>query len=492
MSACAGHFPEGDEDAMRRVAVAWTDTADTCDAIAVRHADTAGQEKLAISGQATEAKGARNKQLAEDLRNSAQCCRLMSDQLNTAARDIEYTKLLVIFTGITLLAQLAIDIALVGVGSMKAAAEAAWRAASRAVAGRVKTAEASAMARRSGIPLAKVTAIGVGLGAGTGAFVDFGAQWWQKEVLDTRDEIDWGNVGRSTFIGAVGGGAGVLTALRLAPGINKAMQRIAGRSSSNAVRYGARISGALLIGGVGGLGGGVAGAGAQVIATGRMPTASEFKAAMVTGFASGFVGAASVFAQPFSPPGTTTAARSSTPPAPDPGTSPPAHTPPGDHSPVNTTDPAAPGSERDFADSERVFRGGGGRPPTAVIVDYIDEHRDRFGVGPICRVLTEHGLKIAPSTYYAAKQHGISDATWADALTANRLFDLWSTNRGPYGVRKLWHTARRAGHNIGRNQVARLMWLTGIDGVVRGRRTTRTTGPGPAAEPRHPDLIGRA
>ncbi len=127
-----------------------------------------------------------------------------------------------------------------------------------------------------------------------------------------------------------------------------------------------------------------------------------------------------------------------------------------------------------------------------MIVDYIDDHKTKFGVDPICRVLTEHGLKIAPSTYYAAKQRGISASTWADAHTANALFDLWRSNRRLYGVRKLWHAARRAGHNIGRDQVARLMRLTGIDGVVRGRRTTRTTESGPAAAPRHPDLIGRA
>ncbi len=34
---------------------------------------------------------------------------------------------------------------------------------------------------------------------------------------------------------------------------------------------------------------------------------------------------------------------------------------------------------------------------------FIDAHRQVFGVEPICRVLTSHGLKIATSTYYAAK-----------------------------------------------------------------------------------------
>ena len=37
-------------------------------------------------------------------------------------------------------------------------------------------------------------------------------------------------------------------------------------------------------------------------------------------------------------------------------------------------------------------------------MDFIDEYRHRFGVEPICRVLTEHGCKIAPNTYFVAKK----------------------------------------------------------------------------------------
>jgi putative transposase len=40
---------------------------------------------------------------------------------------------------------------------------------------------------------------------------------------------------------------------------------------------------------------------------------------------------------------------------------------------------------------------------TAVLVAYIDEHRSRFGVAPICQVLSKAGTKIASSTYYAVK-----------------------------------------------------------------------------------------
>ena len=42
-----------------------------------------------------------------------------------------------------------------------------------------------------------------------------------------------------------------------------------------------------------------------------------------------------------------------------------------------------------------------------MIVEYVDEHRNEFGVEPICRVLTEAGAKIAPSTYHASKSRPI-------------------------------------------------------------------------------------
>jgi len=69
------------------------------------------------------------------------------------------------------------------------------------------------------------------------------------------------------------------------------------------------------------------------------------------------------------------------------------------------------------------------------------------------------------------------------------LVGLWTANYRVYGARKLWKTARRAGHDVGRDQVARLMRIAGIEGVRRGKRV-RTTKPDPGAG-RHPDLVGR-
>src|ERR1700735_4303230 len=54
--------------------------------------------------------------------------------------------------------------------------------------------------------------------------------------------------------------------------------------------------------------------------------------------------------------------------------------------------------------SAATFFGGEPAPPTPEIVPYIAAHRARFGVEPICRVLTEHGCKIAPNTYWVAKK----------------------------------------------------------------------------------------
>jgi putative transposase len=69
------------------------------------------------------------------------------------------------------------------------------------------------------------------------------------------------------------------------------------------------------------------------------------------------------------------------------------------------------------------------------------------------------------------------------------LKQLWEDNYQVYGAHKLWKAAQRAGHDIGRDQVARLMREAGIVGVRRGKRV-RTTKADPTA-PRHPDLVGR-
>ena len=126
-----------------------------------------------------------------------------------------------------------------------------------------------------------------------------------------------------------------------------------------------------------------------------------------------------------------------------------------------------------------------------MIIDYIDTYRDRFGVEPICRVLAEHDVAIAPSTYHARKAEPYSDADWDDAHMANAALDLWRANRSLYGADKLATAMRKAGYDVGRDQVARLVRILGIEGVRRGKHRTVTTRRDPAAA-RYPDLINRA
>jgi len=122
-----------------------------------------------------------------------------------------------------------------------------------------------------------------------------------------------------------------------------------------------------------------------------------------------------------------------------------------------------------------------------VIVGFIDDHREALGVEPISRA-----LQIAPSTEYAAKRRVIEPSARAvrDAMLMPILLALWVANRKVYGAQKLWKAAKRAGHDIGRDQVVRLMRELGIEGVSRRRKKVFTTRSDPDAW-RAPDLVDR-
>jgi putative transposase len=122
-----------------------------------------------------------------------------------------------------------------------------------------------------------------------------------------------------------------------------------------------------------------------------------------------------------------------------------------------------------------------------VIVAFVDDLRDEFGVAPICMT-----LQVAPSTYYAAKRRQLAPSARAvrDAAMMQVLMVLWVANRKVYGAHKLWKAARRAGHDVGRDQVGRLMRAMEIEGISRRRRKVFTTRQDPDAV-RAPDLVNR-
>ena len=119
-------------------------------------------------------------------------------------------------------------------------------------------------------------------------------------------------------------------------------------------------------------------------------------------------------------------------------------------------------------------------------VSFIDANREDLGVEPIC-----NALQMAPSTYYAARhrEQVPSERARRDAVLMPILVALWVANRKVYGAQKLWKAARRAGHDVGRDQVARLMRTAGIQGVTRRRRVF-TTRRDPEAM-RAADLVNR-
>ena len=108
------------------------------------------------------------------------------------------------------------------------------------------------------------------------------------------------------------------------------------------------------------------------------------------------------------------------------------------------------------------------------MIAFMGEHREEFGVEPMCRV-----LNIAPSTWHArAAARANSDLRSKRAKEDERpsaaILRVHAENFGVYGARKVWRQLRREGFDAGRDRVARLMRKLGLEGVRRGRRV-RTT-----------------
>jgi putative transposase len=122
-------------------------------------------------------------------------------------------------------------------------------------------------------------------------------------------------------------------------------------------------------------------------------------------------------------------------------------------------------------------------------VSFIDEYKHVFGVEPICRVLSGHGMKIAPSTYYAAKARPASARAVRDEQLKTEIAAVWKANFEVYGAYKVWREMNRQGIKVARCTVERLMRELGLQGARRGRKV-RTTHADPGHE-RAADLLKR-
>ena len=116
---------------------------------------------------------------------------------------------------------------------------------------------------------------------------------------------------------------------------------------------------------------------------------------------------------------------------------------------------------------------------------YIDEHRGRFGVEPICRT-----LGVSASAYYQRKTGARSARRVEDERLLGRIERLQAANYHAYGYRRSWKALRREGVQVGRDRVKRLMRTHGIQGAKRRGKPWRTTRSNPEAS-RRPDLVER-
>lgn len=136
------------------------------------------------------------------------------------------------------------------------------------------------------------------------------------------------------------------------------------------------------------------------------------------------------------------------------------------------------------------------RPPTRLICTFIDEHKDRFGVVPICRALAVHGVQIAPRTYGAHRSAAPSKRELWDTTITEILASIYEPDqkgkRPPeslYGSLKMWAHLQRQGIPVARCTVEKIMHANGWRGVVRTRKV-RTTERDPTHD-RAPDLVRR-
>lgn len=102
------------------------------------------------------------------------------------------------------------------------------------------------------------------------------------------------------------------------------------------------------------------------------------------------------------------------------------------------------------------------------MIAFIDDHRQAYGVEPICKV-----LPIAPSTYHAHAAKLPARAK-RDMVLKAEIRRVFAENFEVYGARKVWRQLRHEGNDVARCTVERLMRQMGLRGAIRGK-PVRTT-----------------
>jgi len=140
------------------------------------------------------------------------------------------------------------------------------------------------------------------------------------------------------------------------------------------------------------------------------------------------------------------------------------------------------------------------------VIRFIAEHKDnqvpgpdggaglRWGVEPMCAVLSEHGVPISPSTYYewitkVPTRRELRDAELIELITAQREDKKTGKFVQTLGSRKMWIRLRGQGHDVARCTVERIMRGQGWEGARYGSKHKTTVADD--THPRYPDLVDR-
>ena len=137
------------------------------------------------------------------------------------------------------------------------------------------------------------------------------------------------------------------------------------------------------------------------------------------------------------------------------------------------------------------------------MIRFIAEHKDlqvagpgggaglRWGVEPMCAVLSEHGVPISPSTYYdwiakTPTRRQILDCELVEIITAAREDKKTGKFVKTLGSRKLWIWLRGQGHDVARCTVERIMGENGWEGARYGSKQERAHPPARSLARRQP------
>lgn len=267
VAAVAGPWPEGDEDAMRRLGQEWIELGDAIARVSQLTGQAQEKALASISGETRKALEAHEIDLHGDLQAAALTCYSLGEQLIRDALYTEHSKYVIIGALVVLAAELAIVALWPGVGqvgtvSRTAATRVTVRAAVRELVEKIGTHGAWAAATRGG---RAILFKGVTLGAIQGGAIPFAAETVQMmEGNREWGDYAWRDVGMGVVSGGAAGAAGEFvgrlatmrverTAITLGTGLGR---DLASPFLGQAV---IRLGGAAA--------GGIAGAGAAVLAT---------------------------------------------------------------------------------------------------------------------------------------------------------------------------------------------------------------------------------